>query len=182
MGISTRQRRQPRDGRAQHPLPQQHRLVAQRDDEVADLRFLEIGGIALRQLQDQILGACDDRGKLLHQVGDLGDQQRQQHEEDAQQHRQEQQEHQPHRQIARHPQADQEADGAFQQVGDDQAGDHRGQHVAGQRQDAKPDDQQHGQDHHLRVREVPAEPGGDNVHSSGITNGCEQTRSGQISS
>src|SRR5690606_35564220 len=149
----------------QHPLPEQRQLAAQHGDDLVDLLRRDDLGVALRQTHHHFLAARQERRHLLHELGELARQQRNQPQHDEDQGQHEHGEHQHHGQQPRHLVPFHDLDDALEQVGDDDAGDDRAEDVAEHQHHREHGDKHHREENDLRVGEVPLEPVGDEVHA-----------------
>ncbi len=117
------------------------------------------------QAEQQLLTCDDHDGQLLHQLGQLPGNQRQQPKQQDQHKSSEQHEHHARRQQSRQPKvALQDLHDAFQQVSDHDAGQHRGQVLAHDQDDAGAQHQHDGQNDRLGIVEKPLKPVADNLH------------------
>ena len=115
-------------------------------------------GVGLGQVLQQGLALRNIVRELLHQLGQLPRHERNQSEQDEEQHGQEQQEHQDDRDHPGHADALQPADHGLQQVGDHDAGEHRGQPGAETDDDGEEGQQEQAEDDDLRIGKGPLEP------------------------
>jgi len=114
-----------------------------------------------RQGHQRGLAARQHGRNLLHHLRQLVIQSRQQPEYHHHHEQHESGEHQPHRDRARHFQPRQFARQALEQIGDDDAGQHRRQHAAGVEDGQKCADQNQREEYDLRVGDLLFEPVGD---------------------
>jgi hypothetical protein len=123
-------------------------------------------GVALGQVHQHQLPLADHARELLDQVGQLTRDQREDAEQQQRQEQHEHGEHHPHGSDPRPAVALQQPDEAFEQVGDDPAGQDRREHVAEIDDDQKAGSEQDRQQYHLGVRKGPTEPIGDQAHDA----------------
>ena len=144
-------------------LPQLRQLAAKHAQHLLDLLLRHIVGIALGQLQQQLLTLRQHPRQFAEQLGQLRGQQRQQHQEQQQDGSNEQRRHQARGNRATDADAFQLLHPALEQVGDHHADQDRSQVLAEEKDQRAAADQDQRQDHGLRVGEVALVPAPENI-------------------
>lgn len=148
----------------QQPLSEREQLEAQLLDHFRGLLLVDEFRVHLRHTQQEIAQSAQHHRKLLGKLAHLAHQHRDQHQDDAEQHCDEQNENDHDRHQSRHSEAHEGRNHRLQEVGKNDAGDHRRKDASGQHDHRQGGQQHNRKDDHLRVREVLAKPRFDQVH------------------